>query len=175
MISVKFAVTMLLCTQTWITPGKNAHMALECVVCTITVHAIATAVQYAPAKKREIALRLDFLFSWEHEHDFLKGVFLIFASSFVFPQFLKLFTFPLAYIPHVQYYIYAQLNEPRRYPWSWRRMLAVRCLPPARIGPTPPISLRIPPPSTFDTTIDSPPRLLHDVRELVLALALAVL
>ena len=42
-------------------------------------------IQYAPAiKKLEIALRLYFLFSWKHEHDFLKGVFLIFASSFCF-------------------------------------------------------------------------------------------
>ena len=32
MINVKFAVTMLLCTQTWTTRGKNAHMARECVV-----------------------------------------------------------------------------------------------------------------------------------------------
>ena len=144
----------------------------------ITAQSGPVILQYAPAiKKREIALRLHFLFSWKHEHDFLKRVFLIFASSFCFfPQLLKLFTFPLAYIPRVQYYIYAQVNEPRRYPWSWKRTLAVRCLPPARIDPTLPISLRIPPTSTFDTTIDSPPpRLLHDLRELVLVLALAVL
>ena len=42
-------------------------------------------IQYAPAiKKGEIALRLHFLFSWKHEHDFLKGVFLILPAVFVF-------------------------------------------------------------------------------------------
>ena len=44
-------------------------------------------VQYRPASKKwKIDLRLSFLFSWENEHEFLKGAFLVLASNFVFPS-----------------------------------------------------------------------------------------
>ena len=135
-------------------------------------------VQYAPAiKKREIALRLHFLFSWKHEHGFLKGVFLIFASSFcIFLNFLSFHFFSPIYSPCTVLHL-------RPTEWTTTLPLVLEAhvsgaLPtPCAYRPNPAYLVEDTPPSSiFDTTIDSPPpRLLHDVRELVLVLALAVL